>query len=196
MCYIHTFFKILFGVHDNGIDRAALWTGAAAVAAFIAIGIAIHELKSTRETTRADFAKRFVDSFFTRDTRELLTLLMNSALEFEVLKIKDKEGKQIDSLPYFKINEDIARQLHGIIENNQQKTGYSAFEMDDLLLGHFEDIAWYEGRKLIDLETIREMFGYQILACYENAEIQKYLSHKCNKGNFANFKRLAKIIDD
>jgi hypothetical protein len=66
--------------------------------------------------------------------------------------------------------------------------------MDDLLLGHFEDIGWYESRKLIDLETISEMFGYHISECFKNDEIQKYLQNEYKEGNFQNFKRLAKKI--
>ena len=121
---------------------------------------------------------------------------MNSALEFKVLEIKGKDGKKIDELPFFRIKEDIAGQLKGVIDVDPGKTGYSAFEIDDLLLGHLDDIGWYESRKLIDMETIREMFGYYIYECYQNAEIQKYLDQKCNKGKFEKFKRLAKHIID
>lgn len=94
--------NLLFGTNGNGIDRTALWTGVTALAAFAAVFVAWYELSKTSETTRADFAKRFVDSFFTAETRQLFALLMNRALEFEVLVIKDKDGKEIDRLPYFK----------------------------------------------------------------------------------------------
>ena len=191
ICHI---LKFLFGSTNNEVDRTALWTGIAAIAAIVAILIALFELYRTRKTTRADFAKRFVESFFTKETRELFTLLMNSALEFHVLEIKNEDGKKIDELPFFKIKKDVASQLKGIINIDSGKIGYSAFEMDDLLLGHFEDIGWYESRELIDLETISEMFGYHISECFENDEIQKYLKIEYQKGNFQNFKRLAKKI--
>jgi hypothetical protein len=48
----------------------------------------------------------------------------------------------------------------------------------------------------MDMETIREMFGYCIFECYKNKEIQKYLEHKCNRGKYANFKRVANVIID
>lgn len=183
----------LFG-SNHGIDRTALWTGVTAIGAFLAIAIAWFELGSTRKTARADFAKRFVDSFFTKETRELFTLLMNSALEFDVQKINDKNGEQIDYLPYFKIKTDISVQLKGIISIDPTKTGYSAFEIDDLLLGHFDDIAWYEHRGLIDRKTIREMFGYYIVASYRNRQIKKYLAHPDNEGKYKGFRALARQL--
>jgi hypothetical protein len=186
--------KFAFGTHDNEVDRTAFWTAIAAFAAVLAVFVAWFELGRSSKTVRADFAKRFVDSFFTKDTRALFSLLMNSALEFDVLKIKNTEGKQIDELPFFRIKEDIAKQLEGVIDMPPGKTGYSAFEIDDLLLGHFDDIGWYESRKLIDMETIREMFGYYIYKCYENKEIQKYLQDNCNEGKYQNFKRIGREI--
>jgi hypothetical protein len=195
--------EFLFGTNDNGVDRTALWTGVAAFAAIVAafatilaVFVAWYELGRTRKTTRADFAKRFVESFFTGETRGLFGLLMNSALEFEVLEIKGNDGKKIDELPFFKIKKDVAHQLKGVIDAGPEKTGYSAFEIDDLLLGHLDDIGWYERHDLIDLETIREMFGYYIFECNQNKEIQKYLKERCNKGKYENFKRLAGKIND
>ena len=105
-----------------------------------------------------------------------------------------KDGKKIDELPIFEIKQDVASQLKGIIDAVPEKTGYSAFEIDDLLLGHLDDIGWYESRKLIDMETIREMFGYYIYKCYENKEIQKYLQDDCNEGKYQNFKRIGREI--
>jgi hypothetical protein len=194
VCFI---LNSLFGTNANGeVDRTAVWTGVAAFAAIGAIFVAWIELGGAAKTTRADFAKRFVDSFFTKETRGLFTLLMNSALEFKILEIKGKNGKKIDELPIFEIKKDITDQLKGVVDVGSGKIGYSAFEIDDLLLGHFDDIGWYESRDLIELETIREMFGYYIYWCYKNEEIQKYLQDDCNAGKYEHFKRLGKLIGD
>jgi hypothetical protein len=199
MCY--TILSFLFGSANSGIDRAALWTGLSALftgitaaVAIVAIRIALNELKSTQETTRADFAKRFVDSFFCTETRVFFTLLMNSALKFEVMDILDQSQKKIDYLPIFRINKHIAHQLRGVIGFNPDKDGYSAFDVDDLLLGHFEDIAWYERRKLIDINAIHSTFGYYITASFKNEEIQKYLNYKDNEGKYGDFRRLAEQL--
>ena len=121
---------------------------------------------------------------------------MNSALEFKVLKIMGKDGEKIDELPIFEIKKNIAAQLKEVVDIKSEKTGYTAFEIDDLLLGHFDDIGWYEKRGLIDVETIREMFGYCIYECYQNEEIQKYLQDHCNKGKYEHFKRLGQLIKE
>ena len=191
---IESILKFVFGNHEGQLDRTGVWTAFAALAAFLAVLVARSELGSTRKTTQADFAKRFVDSYFTSETRAIFALLMNSALQFEVLSIKDKDGAEIDNLPFFKIKTAIADQLKGIVDIDSAKIGYSAFEIDDLLLGPLDDIGWYKKHKLINMETIREMFGYYIYECYKNEELQKYIQHECNKDKFENFKCLAKFI--
>ena len=188
--------NFLFGSNAHGIDRTALWTGVTALAALIAVLVAWFQLGKTAKTTQADFAKRFVDSFFTEDTRTLFAFLMNSALEFKVLIINAEDGTEIDNLPYFRIKPDIANQLKGLVDARPGKTGYSAFEIDDLILGPLDDVGWYQGRDLIDLETVREMFGYYIDECNRNEVIQGYLDHGCNKEKYENFKRLAKVIGE
>jgi hypothetical protein len=141
----------LFG-SNNAVDRAALWTGAIAIVTALAAGFALFQLRSIRRTSRADFTKRFIDSFFVADSRLLFTLLLNSALEFAVRKI-EVAGDEIDELPYLRIKTEITEQLTGIVSFDTEKTGYSAFEVDDFLLGHFEDVGWYVRRKLMDLHT-------------------------------------------
>jgi hypothetical protein len=74
-------------------------------AAVIGVIYAGRQLHSIRKTSQADFAKRFIDSSFMSQMRALLTLLMNSALGFDVRKIKD--GDQEDRLPYFPIKTEI-----------------------------------------------------------------------------------------
>lgn len=187
--------SFLFGV-NHGIDRVAFWTGIAAVAAIVAIFIAYVELDSARKTARADFANRFVEAFFTKETRELFTLLMNSALEFDVLIIKDRDGKQIDRLPYLKIRKEIAKHLQGLVMIDPARTGYSAFEIDDLLLGFFDDIGWYVKKKLVDFETIEQTFGYYVAESYDNPVIQDYLNDKDNRGRYIDFRNLAQLLND
>src|SRR5689334_19721394 len=93
----------LFGANQP-IDRTALWTGVIAIVAVVGALFAYRQLANIREISGADFAKRFIDSFFTQDTRTLFTLLMNSALQFTVKEISEN-GKQIDRLPCFEIKQ-------------------------------------------------------------------------------------------
>jgi hypothetical protein len=108
----------------------------------IVAGFAAFQLRSIKRTSRADFTKRFIDSFFVEDSRTLFTLLLNSALEFAVRQIK-VGGDKIDELPYMRIKKEIAEQLTGIVLFDSERSGYSAFEVDDFFLGHFEDVGWY-----------------------------------------------------
>jgi hypothetical protein len=140
----------------------------------LAAGFALFQLRSIRRTSRADFTKRFIDSFFSDDTRTLFTLLLNSALEYAVRPIKVGSDK-IDELPYLRIKKEIADQLAGIVPFDPAKTGYSAFEIDDFLLGHFEDVGWYVRGKLMDLKAAFQSFGYYVIATVEHSEMQKYL---------------------
>ena len=187
---IYNVLHFLFG-GTGSIDRVALWAGITAIAA---IWIAFFQLNSTRKTVRADFTKRFNDTFFTRETRGLFTLLMNSALEFDVLKLNDKNGQEIDCLPYLRIKKDITDQLKGIIDTDASKSGYSAFEVDDLLLGFFDDIAWYHKKGMIDYKTIKQTFGYYIVESYNSEPIKQYLDHEDNKEKYTDLRRLAKRL--
>lgn len=182
---------LLFGSNDT-VDRAALWTGAIAFVTAIAATVALIQLHSIRRTSRADFTKRFIDTFFVSDTRTLLTLLHNSALEFALRKI-EVGGDVVDELPYLRIKKEMADQLTGIVPFDPAKTGYSAFEIDDLLLGHFEDVGWYVRKGMMDLKAAYQSFGYYVIATYEHQEIQKYLAdQRAKEYGFDDLDRLYK----
>lgn len=148
--------------------------GAIAVVTALAAGFALFQLRSICITSRVDFTKRFIDSFFVEDSRTLFTLLLNSALGFAVRKI-EVGGDQIDELPHLRIKNEIADQLAGIVPLNPEKTGYSAFEVDDFLLGHFEDVGWYARRKLMDLNAAYQSFGFYVVATVEHTEMRRFL---------------------
>ena len=170
---VHEIAVFVFGA-GKAVDRTALWTGAIAIVTALAAGGALLQLRSIRRTSRADFMKRFIDSFFVEDSRTLFTLLLNSALEFAVRPI-EVGGDKLDELPYLRIKKEIADRLIGIVHLNPEKTGYSAFEVDDFLLGHFEDVGWYVQRKLMDLNAAYQSFGFYVIATVEHTEMKKYL---------------------
>ena len=179
----------LFGTNDHGIDRAALWTGVIALVTFGGVLFAWVQLRAIRKTSRADFAKRFIDTFFNDDTRTLLALLMNSALAFEAKNICEN-GQKIDRLPYMKIKPEIVKQLSGIVAVETGRLGYSAFEIDDFLLGHFDDLGRYVKQKLIDVKTERNIFAYYVTESFENPSIIEYLRDEDNQGKYADFRYL------
>jgi hypothetical protein len=177
----------LFGTNDHGIDRTALWTGVIALVTFGAVLFAWVQLRAIRKTSRADFAKCFIDTFFSDDTRTLFALLMNSALTFEVKNI-DENGQKVDRLPYMKIKPEIVKQLSGIIAVERGRLGYSAFEIDDFLLGHFDDLGRYVMQKLIDFKTARHIFSYYVTESFENPAISEYLRDEDNQRKYTDFR--------
>jgi len=98
-----------------------------------------------------------------------------------------EHGNVIDRLPYLKINDDIVTQLMGLVSLPPGKDGYSALEIDDLLLGHFESLGWYVRKKLIDFDAARSNFSYYVITGFEHPEIRKYLAAPDNKDTYIDF---------
>ena len=183
-------------VQVHQFNWVTFWTAITAIIAILGVAIAWYELDQNRKISRADFIKKFVDSFFTEETRTFFTLLQNQALVFDEKKITDENNKEIDHLPYVKIKKQITEQLNGIVKIDPDKTGYSAFEIDDFLLGYFDDIQLYRRKGLIDFIMIEQTFGYYITEAYNNPEIKAYLEHKDNKGRYGDFKLLAQELNN
>jgi hypothetical protein len=156
-------------------DWGTFWTAVIAVLTFSGVLVAWRQLAGIRATSRADFTFRFIESFFTAETRTLFTLLINSALTFDVKEIT-QDGKPIDRLPYLKINDAVVSQVTGIVSPLPNNTGYSALEVDDLLLGHFESLGWYVRNGLIDFDAAWSNFSDYLITSFEHPEIGKYLA--------------------
>jgi len=178
---------LLFGANQS-IDRTALWTGILTVIALFGSFFAWLQLRSLGKTSSADFAKQFSDSFFTPQSRTLFSLLLNSALEFRKMPIMEGDSK-IYELPYFRIRADVATQVAGIIKFDHKKVGFSAFEVDDLLLGSLDDLGWFVKRRLIDFRMADQMLGWYVTKLYTNTAIKSYLDH--DPAAFPDFRYLA-----
>lgn len=177
------------------IDRTALYTAILAVLTGVLAIVAYSQLSSIKKTSRADFIKKFNDSFFTPETRNLITLLMNAGIEFDVFQIKGENGEPIDRLPFFKIKSNVREQLEdaGLIRIELWRKGYTAFEVDDLLLGHFDDVGRFERKGLIDIETAYHTFGYYFHELVENNQaVKKMLEHEDNKGAYSDLEYINK----
>ena len=98
---------------------------------------------------------------------------------------------EIDSLPSLRIKAEILEQLKGTVQVEPYRLRYSAFEIDDFLLGPLDDLAVFERRGLIDLDTAYQGFGYYLMETIENPEIRKYLDYGESK-NYKDFYRMYK----
>ena len=169
--------NILFG---TPVDRTAIWTAVLTLVTLSAVLVAWRQLSGLKGVSQADFAFRFIESFFTSDTRTLFTLLMNSGVIFEILEISDEN----DRLPCLKIKANVAQQLSGFLLLPKDKIGYTAQEVDDFLLGQLEILGRYVRDGLISYDIAYSTFGYYVKKTYENEEIKKYLDDADNKDTY------------
>lgn len=168
----------LFGNSEGSIDKTAVWTALLAIVTVFLLCVAWVQLSSIKETAKADFLKRLNDSFFTENTRNLIVLLSNSAIDFKILPIKDISGFKIDELPYLEIRDSVLKQLmdKGVISLPEWRKGYNAFEIDDFLLGPLDDVGRYEMEGLLDIVTTYKTFSYYVQEVVaENKAIRGYL---------------------
>jgi hypothetical protein len=120
------------------------------------------QLSKLSKTSSGEFIHKFKTDFFTKETRQLIMLVDNNCLIFKN-----------DSFPYFevKIDSKVPDQIKSAID----KEFYTGYEVDDYLLGHFEDLGIFRARRIIDIDIIYESFSWYIEKAWKNKEIQKYI---------------------
>jgi hypothetical protein len=60
------------------------------------------------------------------------------------------------------------------------KKYYSEYEVDDLLLGHFDDLGLFERKRFIKIDMVYEMFSWYIERVRDNREIDRYIESQRN----------------
>ncbi|MBF0558832.1 MAG: hypothetical protein HQL08_08630 [Nitrospirae bacterium] len=147
----------------------ATWT---MVVAFATIGLALIawvQLSKMSKITRADFVHRFKRDFFNQDTRRLFDLFEDDQIVF----IQEEGVNETDRV-LFEL--DPSRTKHGVVRSvDHDKVTYSCSEIDDFLLGHFEDMGLFCRQGLMDIESIYEGFDYYIELVHDNEQIQEYI---------------------
>jgi hypothetical protein len=177
---VEDFFKFLFGANNSNVDRVAFWTFVVAFATIVLSLIAWYQLLGLRKISKADFINKFTDNFFNTETQRLILLPNYNALEFKVKEIFYGNDESVDEFPYFKINEEIIKQLpldKTTKRNLLQKDTYTAFEIDDLLLGYFEDIGCFEKDNLIRIQGVYDGFDWYIQIAWTNSAISEYVKY-------------------
>jgi hypothetical protein len=164
-----------------------IWNAISAISAlgllfltYYIVRYAKHQLQTLNETSnnslkvaKADFTLRFEDNFFTKKTRELFFLVENNLLIYK--KVVDKLADF--DFHYFELNNDklekypILKKLPFI----KDLSVISSNEIDDLLLGHFEDLGIYLENDMLSLNFIYESFEYYVRNVWENDQIQTYI---------------------
>jgi hypothetical protein len=158
---------------SSNIDWTATGTMIIAVGTFILALIAWTQLKEANKISTADFDQRFKNDFFNEKTRQLFMLFQYDLMVFK----RESVSNTNDEFPYFEVDRTHF-DANPIFANTfpEIKYRYSAYEIDELLLGHFEDLGLFCKKGLMDIEFIDEGFGYYIEEMYKNEQIQNYIS--------------------
>jgi hypothetical protein len=164
------FFKTL--LCSPSIDWTATGTMMIAFGTFVVAYIAWTQLGKTNKISNADFAHRFKNDFFNEKTQQLFMLFDYNLILFKTKSVSNAD----DEFPYFEVDKTQfdANPIYAI-GLSKIKYHYTAYEIDDLLLGHFEDLGLFCKKKLMDIEFIYEGFDYYIEGIHENKQIQNYL---------------------
>jgi hypothetical protein len=125
---IRTFYFILnSGFRDTSLLIGLMTTNAELLIAYVA-WIQLNKIKNVNS---AEFIYKLKKIFFTKEARNLMTLIELDALKY----VNDEK------LPYFIVLEErIAELPEEIKKELLNKRFYTVYEIDDILLGHFEDI--------------------------------------------------------
>ncbi len=145
--------------------HTGFWTMIAALAAFGTLVVAWRQLRKISRVNSAEFIHEFKKDFFVRDTRDLFFLLSH-----DMLKLHKQNGVtrfEVDKKELEKAN---------IGKDRKMPNNYLEVDIDDLLLGHFEDLGFYEKTGIVDISFVYDSFSEYIATCWKNCEIQKFLA--------------------
>lgn len=175
---IYNIVKYMFGIGATGtIDRVAFWTGVAAIITFAIAWIAAKQLSALNITTKGDFAHKFTRDFFNEECRRLITLFNYDLLKFQ--KPSDDEG-----YAYFELDrKSLDKMKIDDKEKEKFKQFYSTYDIDDELLGHFEDIGNYEKEGLLNIKMVYEGFASYIDSIWDNKEIKACIDWQNSEGD-------------
>jgi hypothetical protein len=125
-------------------------------------------IQDLAKTANADFILRRVDQFFRPETRMLLHLIEDDYLLFQ-------EQKPFQN-SYFMVDEPRIACLHDDIKMKLlEKRTYSTYEIDDMILGPWEDLGSLEEEGLISFNLIYDFFSWYICRAWQNQKIRRYI---------------------
>jgi len=179
---ITTIFLII-GIYIFCLDKDKLFlfiaTAATALFTFLLVFVAWTQLTGINARSSADFIHRLKNDYFRKPTRKLFHLIDRDCIIFN----KNSSSCEVDD-SFFEVNKDkvISSSLPDEIKQDLlTKIVYSTYEIDDLLLGHFEDVGLFEKTNVVDISMVYEEFDYYLYTTHRNKQIEKYLEH-CREG--------------
>lgn len=154
-------------------------TAATALFTLILVFVGWSQLTGINATSSGDFIHKLKIDYFRESTRKLFHLIEQDCIIFN----KNISSSGIDN-SFFEVDKDKISNSSlpdDIKKDLLTKIFYSTYEIDDLLLGHFEDIGLFEKTKVMDIDMVYEEFDYYIFITHENGQIKRYLEY-CREG--------------
>lgn len=168
-----------FWIAVTGIGTIGL-----SVIAYIQLGNILEVNEQNARAVAATFLNDFKTGFFTEQQRILILLIEKKYLKFnksEEVFENTAPKKFISKFP----------DLHFL-----HRQCYLTQEIDDYLLGHFEDAALLKQNGVITLEDAEQHFEYYLSAALENEEIAKYIDWVQNEGHSDTYKRAQELYKE
>ena len=190
---------IIKGFQDLIIMLSAIATTCFTALLWVVADRNLEELNKTSEkentVNKIKFTNEFKSDFFSSENRLLFELI-----EYDIDKKDDKEytlffiedqNEQYFKMVYENIKNEIVRINY--IKSIESVFGYkkeifTTTEIDNLLLGHLEDIGSYMKDKLLHDNMLYDIFSYYVQTCYENKQIKKYIKSARDEDNEVNKK--------
>ncbi len=174
---------------DSGVDFFSGIVGsilAAMVAAFLA-WVAWEQWGNINITSSTDFFHRLTKDFFTPETRILMSLIECKALKY--IKPHPLSGEEItddgltESQPYFEVKQNMVDKTklpEELKADLTKKNYYSTWDVEDLILNHFEDIGLLEYNGTVDFYMVYAGFSYYFETVWSNNDIKKHINYYRN----------------
>ncbi len=143
------------------------------------------------ERSSASFILELKEDFFSGETRTLIHLIENRWFRYVD---RSEKNERLENA-FFKVDEERIKKsgLDPEIQGQLlKKTAYSEYEVDDLLLGHFEDLAMLRSKNVLARDMIYEMFSWYMQTVWDNPEIRRYVKNEQERDPkiYAGFLRL------
>ncbi len=91
-----------------------------------------------------------------------------------------ESSDEVGPVPYFEVNREALEKTRlpdDLKEWLGKKKHYSPWEIDDLLLGHFENLGMFEQKGIIDFQTVYDEFSWYIETAWKNEYIKEYIRY-------------------
>lgn len=165
--------------HSAGHDLIVGLVGGllGALVTILLVWVAWEQLSAVSRTTSADFVLRLKRDFFSPETRTLVSLVANRWVRFVEV---DASGNEAD-IPYLAVQLGAIRNARlpdDVKARLSHPATYTAFEVDDLLLGPLDDVATLWEAGTLQTEQIRDVFGWYIELAWDTPEIKAYIDHQ------------------